>query len=128
MRKAAPRKKSASARGNKATKDKNAAAASSAAAAQQDGGGGGDVQEVEVDDEGNVIDPHEARYCLCNRVSFGTMIQCDNVDVSYSLAIAHSLTMVLTGDKQTELQAGVVPSRVCRARGHPGAHNQVVLP
>ncbi|KAI1500697.1 hypothetical protein F5X99DRAFT_385175 [Biscogniauxia marginata] len=38
--------------------------------------------EVEVDDDGNVIDPDEPRYCLCNRVSFGTMIQCDNVDVS----------------------------------------------
>ncbi|KAI1384560.1 uncharacterized protein F4822DRAFT_366830 [Hypoxylon trugodes] len=36
--------------------------------------------EVEVDDDGNVIDPDEPRYCLCNRVSFGTMIQCDNVD------------------------------------------------
>ncbi|KAL7789869.1 hypothetical protein V8C37DRAFT_189998 [Trichoderma ceciliae] len=35
---------------------------------------------VEVDDEGNPIDPNEPRYCLCNRVSFGTMIQCDNVD------------------------------------------------
>ncbi|ORY70147.1 uncharacterized protein BCR38DRAFT_520990 [Pseudomassariella vexata] len=38
--------------------------------------------EVEVDDDGNVIDPNEPRYCLCNRVSFGTMIQCDNIDVS----------------------------------------------
>jgi len=37
----------------------------------------------EVDDEGNPIDPDEARYCLCNRVSFGTMIQCDNMDVSF---------------------------------------------
>ncbi|KAI1313644.1 hypothetical protein F5Y03DRAFT_337280 [Xylaria venustula] len=36
--------------------------------------------EVEVDDDGNIIDPNEPRYCLCNRVSFGTMIQCDNVD------------------------------------------------
>ncbi|KAI0143535.1 hypothetical protein GGR57DRAFT_348399 [Xylariaceae sp. FL1272] len=36
--------------------------------------------EVEVDDDGNVIDPDEPRYCLCNRVSFGTMISCDNVD------------------------------------------------
>ncbi|KAI1437704.1 hypothetical protein GGR50DRAFT_685731 [Xylaria sp. CBS 124048] len=36
--------------------------------------------EVEVDDDGNVIDPDEPRYCQCNRVSFGTMIQCDNVD------------------------------------------------
>ncbi|CAJ2510008.1 Uu.00g059080.m01.CDS01 [Anthostomella pinea] len=30
--------------------------------------------EVEVDDDGNVVDPNEPRYCLCNRVSFGTMI------------------------------------------------------
>lgn len=37
--------------------------------------------DVEVDDDGNVIDPNEPRYCLCNRVSFGTMIQCDNIDV-----------------------------------------------
>lgn len=40
--------------------------------------------EVEVDDDGNVVDPDEPRYCECNRVSFGTMIQCDNVDVSQS--------------------------------------------
>ncbi|KAI1816055.1 hypothetical protein GGS20DRAFT_539909 [Poronia punctata] len=36
--------------------------------------------EVEVDDDGNIIDPEEPKYCLCNRVSFGTMIQCDNID------------------------------------------------
>jgi hypothetical protein len=38
----------------------------------------------EVDDEGNVIDPDEPRYCLCNRVSFGIMICCENSDVSLS--------------------------------------------
>lgn len=38
----------------------------------------------EVDDEGNVIDPDEPRYCLCNRVSFGTMIECENKDVRCS--------------------------------------------
>ena len=49
--------------------------------------------EVEVDDDGNVIDPDEPRYCLCNRVSFGTMIQCDNIDVSrsYSNAYPHQM-------------------------------------
>ncbi|KAI1330399.1 hypothetical protein F5Y16DRAFT_363039 [Xylariaceae sp. FL0255] len=36
--------------------------------------------EVEVDDDGNVIDPNEPRYCVCNRVSFGTMVFCDNAD------------------------------------------------
>jgi hypothetical protein len=38
----------------------------------------------EVDDEGNVIDPNEPRYCLCNRVSFGIMIGCENADVNDS--------------------------------------------
>ncbi|KAI0841514.1 hypothetical protein F5Y06DRAFT_259686 [Hypoxylon sp. FL0890] len=65
-RKAAPRKK---ARGNP-KKERSASQQ-----AEQE-------VEVEVDDDGNVIDPEEPRYCLCNRVSFGTMIQCDNVDVS----------------------------------------------
>lgn len=40
-----------------------------------------ETEVEEVDDEGNPIDPDEPRYCLCNRVSFGMMIQCDN-DVS----------------------------------------------
>jgi hypothetical protein len=36
----------------------------------------------EIDDEGNIIDPDEPRYCFCNRVSFGVMICCENNDVS----------------------------------------------
>jgi hypothetical protein len=45
-----------------------------------------DAPEIwdEIDDEGNVIDPDEPRYCLCNRVSFGVMICCENTDVSTS--------------------------------------------
>lgn len=45
---------------------------------------GKDVPEIwdEVDDEGNIIDPNEPRYCICNRVSFGVMICCENSDVS----------------------------------------------
>jgi hypothetical protein len=87
MRKAAPRKKSASARGKAAAAKAATTAAGDGAAGSGGGGagggaGGGEAHEVEVDDEGNVIDPHEERYCLCNRVSFGTMIQCDNGDVS----------------------------------------------
>ncbi|PSS03808.1 hypothetical protein BD289DRAFT_358558 [Coniella lustricola] len=39
--------------------------------------------EVEVDEEGNVIDPNEARYCFCNRVSFGTMVMCENDSCKY---------------------------------------------
>ncbi|KAL6870005.1 hypothetical protein ACO1O0_001340 [Amphichorda felina] len=59
-RKAAPRKK---ARDTRREKDQSA-----------------EAEMEEVDDEGNPIDPDEPRYCLCNRVSFGTMIQCDNID------------------------------------------------
>ncbi|KAK0711085.1 hypothetical protein B0H67DRAFT_646492 [Lasiosphaeris hirsuta] len=72
-RKAAPKKKSA--RGGKVNRDSKGGTVVEAA-----GTGGGETFEVEVDDEGNVIDPDEPKYCLCNRVSFGTMIQCDNAD------------------------------------------------
>ncbi|KAK3990642.1 inhibitor of growth protein 3 [Cladorrhinum sp. PSN332] len=64
-RKAAPRKKAASTRHHQNSNNKKEETTTT---------------EVEVDDEGNVIDDDEPRYCLCNRVSFGTMIQCDNVD------------------------------------------------
>ncbi|KAK4245401.1 inhibitor of growth protein 3 [Corynascus novoguineensis] len=74
-RKAAPRKKSSA-----ATARGKAAAAKTTSTSASAADGDTAAQEVEVDDEGNVIDPHEERYCLCNRVSFGTMIQCDNVD------------------------------------------------
>ena len=95
-RKAAPRKKSASARGKAVA---SAAAASSKAAASAAAMADGEGHDVEVDDEGNVIDPLEERYCLCNRVSFGTMIQCDNVDVSLppSLSLCHWLLLVGVG-------------------------------
>jgi len=28
-------------------------------------------------------DPNEPRYCLCNDISYGDMVGCDNEDVSY---------------------------------------------
>lgn len=27
------------------------------------------------------VDPHEPRYCICNQVSYGDMVACDNSDV-----------------------------------------------
>ncbi|KAG9232570.1 hypothetical protein BJ875DRAFT_485965 [Amylocarpus encephaloides] len=50
---------------------------------KKDGREGSAAQEIydEIDDEGNIIDPKEPRYCVCNRVSFGTMIGCENADV-----------------------------------------------
>ncbi|KAF5027244.1 hypothetical protein F66182_660 [Fusarium sp. NRRL 66182] len=43
-----------------------------------------EIEMEDVDDDGNPIDPNEPKYCLCNRVSFGTMIACENSDVSGS--------------------------------------------
>ncbi|KAF3904361.1 hypothetical protein AA313_de0208302 [Arthrobotrys entomopaga] len=39
-------------------------------------------QESEFGDDGDdmPIDPNEPTYCLCNRISFGTMVGCDNED------------------------------------------------
>lgn len=40
-----------------------------------------DVGEVNPISTWNV-DPNEPRYCLCNDVSYGEMVGCDNEDVS----------------------------------------------
>ncbi|KAI3393306.1 hypothetical protein diail_4439, partial [Diaporthe ilicicola] len=69
-RKAAPKK---SKRGGARKKDDRGVGQTSAEA----------EAEVEVDEDGNVIDPHEQRYCICNRVSFGTMVLCENIDCPY---------------------------------------------
>lgn len=54
---------------------------------KKDGREGSAVQETleEVDDEGNIIDPDEPRYCVCNRVSFGLMIGCENEVSSFAI-------------------------------------------
>jgi len=116
-RKAAPRKKSTSTRGGSR---RGATAAAAVAAAEN---ATGEAYEVEVDDEGNVIDPDEPRYCVCNRVSFGTMIQCDNVEVSRFSTLQISEYNVMADVVQTELQTGVVPSRMRWAVRYPGSHN-----
>jgi hypothetical protein len=68
--------------GNSAVGKRKAAPRRKARATRKDKGQT-EMEMEEVDDEGNPIDPNEPRYCLCNRVSFGTMIQCDNVDVRH---------------------------------------------
>jgi hypothetical protein len=44
------------------------------------------AQEIfdEIDDDVDIIDPEEPRYCVCNGVSFGIMIGCENNDASSS--------------------------------------------
>ncbi|KFA55748.1 hypothetical protein S40293_01970 [Stachybotrys chartarum IBT 40293] len=64
--------------GNSAVGKRKAAPRKKARATRKDKGQTVETEMEEVDDEGNPIDPNEPRYCLCNRVSFGTMIQCDN--------------------------------------------------
>lgn len=39
-------------------------------------------QAADVTDGEWTYDPNEPRYCLCNQVSYGDMVACDNVDVS----------------------------------------------
>mgnify|MGYP005984010385 FL=1 len=38
-------------------------------------------QSAEVTDGEWTYDPNEPRYCLCNQVSYGDMVACDNEDV-----------------------------------------------
>lgn len=80
-RKAAPKKKSAATSRAGIKKDKGPGGAAGGVDAA-----GSEAQEVEFDDDGKIVDPDEPRYCLCNRVSFGMMIQCDN-DVSPATTI-----------------------------------------
>ncbi|KAI9166687.1 hypothetical protein HJFPF1_02801 [Paramyrothecium foliicola] len=80
--------------GNSAIGKRKAAPRKKARATRKEKGQITELEMEEVDDEGNPIDPDEPRYCLCNRVSFGTMIQCDNVDVSTTSDDFFSCTIV----------------------------------
>ncbi|OAA73927.1 PHD finger domain protein [Cordyceps fumosorosea ARSEF 2679] len=66
--------------GNSAVGKRKAAPKKKARALKKDRGHGleTEIEMEEVDDEGNPIDPNEPRYCVCNGVSFGTMILCEN--------------------------------------------------
>ncbi|KAK2935562.1 hypothetical protein FoTM2_003505 [Fusarium oxysporum f. sp. vasinfectum] len=64
-----------------------------------------EVELEDVDDDGNPIDPDEPKYCLCNRVSFGTMIACENADyVSDSTASNTYLSSSTARKKQTDIK------------------------
>lgn len=45
-------------------------------------------QAAEVTDGEWTYDPNEPRYCLCNQVSYGDMVACDNVDVRFKCLLA----------------------------------------
>ena len=39
-------------------------------------------QNVDAENPDWTYDPNEPRYCICNQVSYGDMVACDNEDVS----------------------------------------------
>jgi hypothetical protein len=66
-----------------------------------------DAEELEeIDDEGNPIDPEEQRYCVCNGVSYGTMISCDNA-VSYPGCTSFSPCSKLTSRRTAPLNGSI---------------------
>lgn len=83
-----------------------------------------DTTEIwdEIDDEGNIISPSEPRYCLCNRVSFGVMIECENSDVSLQVLYP---TTFFTDYKI--VRRGVVSFGVCRPEGNSITYYKMVL-
>ena len=68
----------------------------------------------DVDDEGNPIDPNEPRYCLCNRVSFGTMIQCDNVDVRRTSRLTTTTTTTTTRSHPNKANTPLTQHQNCK--------------
>ena len=57
-----------------------------------------DSQDVRVDEDGVLeqIDSNEPRYCMCGDVSFGTMICCENQDVSHPLFLSSFFRVAYT--------------------------------
>ena len=47
-------------------------------------GMGGDLLSADLREQDWNFDPNEPRYCICNQVSYGDMVACDNEDVRYS--------------------------------------------
>ena len=41
----------------------------------------GDLLSADLRDQDWNFDPNEPRYCICNQVSYGDMVACDNEDV-----------------------------------------------
>jgi hypothetical protein len=76
----------------------------------------GDDYRIDEDGVLEEIDPNEPRYCLCGDVSFGTMICCENPDVSWSLSsyLIHLLRLSYSATKSGFIWT-VSVSRMCPA-------------
>jgi hypothetical protein len=60
-----------------------------------DPGVGPDVNtDPNADNPDWTYDPNEPRYCICNQVSYGDMVACDNEDVSIGFQIRTSVRTI----------------------------------
>lgn len=76
-----------------APRKRGTAAAANAAKKVAEGNAKDKEEEIKAEEEaaGEEIDPDEPRYCLCGDVSFGTMICCENADVSTTCSSGETL-------------------------------------
>lgn len=64
-------------------------------------------------------DPNEPRYCICNQVSYGDMVACDNEDVSISLSVGVSQGTII-------LQTGLSEIMNCTSAQRSGKIGVIV--
>ena len=110
-RKNAPRKKSGAAAGPPKKLDDKAPS-------------GGKKAEEEETVEEEAVDPDEETYCVCGGVSFGTMILCENENVSCPF-FSESGTLLLT--LFFKVREGVVPSGMRGFKGAASTQVEVVV-
>lgn len=81
------------------------------------------MQVVDPDNPEWTCDPNEPRYCICNQVSYGDMVACDNSDVSFLLIFSNVRTNKLCNDDNYVIS---VPSNGSITLVWASAHHQRV--
>lgn len=71
-------------------------------------------------------DPNEPRYCLCNQVSYGDMVACDNPEVSAFCYLFITSSPILYVDFCLAVPSRVVPLRL--RRYNSSSKREMVLP
>jgi hypothetical protein len=85
--------------------------------------GGGKENEQPAEEAFEDVDPDEPRYCICGDVSFGTMIACENDEVS----TPKWKTPVLDLLKVSTVRKGMVSSRLYWSPRNSTATIEMVL-
>ena len=83
-----------------------------------EGGGGGSGTEQEWN-----YDPSEPRYCVCNQVSYGDMVACDNSDVSlllFSIFLFHCARLLIldNGEATYDKRIAFMQNQNCHQTFH----------